>query len=135
MLTKILAITGLLALFGLTEQTLAAQVMFEWDTPANKTGIAGYFLGCGPATGNHGTPVKQPGANTTTGSLELAPGTWYCAAWSYGTPDTLVSGKSNEIEVIVPLSAPSNLRFTVTLTWDPARGIYVGRVGPVREVE
>jgi hypothetical protein len=128
-------LASLIVLAGMAQQANAAQVTFAWDTPTDKTGIVGYFLGCGPSAGNHGTPVKQPGANTSTGTLTLAPGTWYCAVWSYGAPDTLVSVKSNEPQVPVPLGAPNNLRFTVTLVWDRERGVFVAKAGPVREIE
>jgi hypothetical protein len=128
----LLTLVSLVSLFA--GQPRAAQVLFQWDTPADKVGIAGYFLGCGPVAGNSGTPTKAPGASTATLTLTLAPGTWYCAVWSYGSPDTLVSVKSNEVSVPIPLGSPNNLRFTVTLAWDAERGLYIGKVGLVREI-
>ena len=113
----------LLAICGFSVSANAAQVTFAWDQ-LDKTGVTGYWLGCGPAAGNNGTPVDVPGANTTTKALTLTPGQYFCAVWAYGTPNTLVSAKSNEVQVAIPPSAPGNLRYTVTLVWDEGRQMY-----------
>lgn len=118
----------LLLIIALCTPLLAnsAQVTLQWDPPADKAGIVGYFAGCGPAAGNNGTPTKAPGANTATITLTLAPGNWFCAVWAYGAPDTLISTKTNEVQVPVPLGAPGNLRYNVVLAvWDNVLNKYV----------
>ncbi len=113
-------------------QAQAAQVTFLWDQ-LDKTGVAGYTLGCGPTSGNHATVNDVPGANTLTKTLTLAPGQYFCAVWAYSTPSSLVSAKSNELVVLVPPSAPSNFRMTLSFVWDAIEQKYALYASDIQE--
>jgi hypothetical protein len=114
----------------LVTSAYAAQVSFAWDAPVGG-GATGYKLYCGSATGVYGAPVDVPGA-TLTKTLTLNGGPNFCAVTAYNA--VAESAKSNEVSVPLPPGAPPNLRFTVTLAWDDAKGIYVAKVGKVSEI-
>ena len=120
----------LVMLAAIVTSAYAAQVAFAWDAPVGG-GATGYKLYCGSATGVYGAPVDVPGA-TLTKTVTLNGGPNFCAVTAYNA--VAESAKSNEVSVPLPPGSPPNLRFTVTLAWDDAKGIYVARVGKVNEV-
>ena len=126
----IICLLVMLATMAIVTSAYAAQVAFAWDAPVGG-GATGYKLYCGSATGVYGAPVDVPGA-VLTKTVTLNGGPNFCAVTAYNA--VAESAKSNEVSVPLPPGSPPNLRFTVTLAWDDAKGIYVARVGKVNEV-
>lgn len=130
----LLGLIGLLAMLvsmAIVTSAYAAQVSFAWDAPVGG-GATGYKLYCGSATGVYGAPADVPGAATLTKTVTLNAGPNFCAVSAYNAVSE--SAKSNEVSVPLPPGTPPNLRFTVTLAWDDAKGIYVAKVGKVTEI-
>ena len=127
----VVCVFAMLVSMAIVTSAYAAQVSFAWDAPVGG-GATGYKLYCGSATGVYGAPVDVPGAATLTKTLTLNAGPNFCAVSAYNAVSE--SAKSNEVSVPLPPGTPPNLRFTVTLAWDDAKGIYVAKVGKVSEI-
>jgi len=90
-------------------------VTLQWDVPVDLTGIDGYEIHHGPATGQYDAIVDVPGAatNTTTAPDPGVGQTLYYAVRSRNADSSLVSTFSNEVSLTIPadvtLNPPGNL--------------------------
>ncbi len=104
-----------------------------WDY-GSTTGIVGFKLYCGDASGNHGTtPVATVSAASKTASVALpAASTKYCVVTAYTAAKE--SAKSNELRVDVAPDAPTNLRLALSLTLDERGRIISAQVERIDNV-
>ncbi len=121
-----LATAGLLAL-AFTEGALAASVTMLWDKPTDTTGIAGYQVHYGPASGKtsgvYQSVLPVSGASSTSATVpDLGAGTYYFAVRSRNADGTQVSAFSNEISKTITSS--DTTRPTVSLSASPTGTTY-----------
>ena len=91
--------TSILVLFSLIqlENGLAADVSLAWDA-STSTGITGYKVYVGTASGTYGSPVAI-GNQTTYAVTGLSAGTYYFAVTA--TTSSAESGFSNEVSTTI----------------------------------
>lgn len=117
----------LLALFA--SSALADQYALQWDYGTNP--ISGFKLYCGTATGVYpATPAATLPATTKTATVTVPAGTrQFCVVRAYDA--VAESPNSNEVNLYGRPDAPTNLRVTLTLTWNPITGEVLATVDTV----
>lgn len=106
----------------LAAASLTASIAFSatqdlvWDLPADTTGISGYQLRWGTATGNYPNSVYIASPTSTGGTAtSLTPGVMYYFVVKSCTDNlcTKYGADSNEVSAIIPLGVPGNLRLKI----------------------
>lgn len=96
----------------------AGSATLQWTLPTDTTGIAGYQVLYGTASGVYGAPIDVAGNSTTTSFTVngLLTGTrYYFVVRSANADKTLFSANSSEATGAIPLAAPGNLTIVITV--------------------
>jgi hypothetical protein len=101
----------LVALIGVSEDSLAGQLKLAWNAV---TGATGYRLYYGTSSGNYSSSVDAQNQTSATVSGLTDGARYYFAAKAYNSATT--SGFSNEVSAVVPASAGTSNPFTPDTT-------------------
>jgi Fibronectin type III domain len=105
------ALVVVVALIGLSEESIAGQLKLAWNAVAGATGYRLYY---GTSSGNYASSVDAQNQTTATVSNLTDGARYFFAVKAYN--NMTMSGLSNEVNGVVPASAGTSNPFTPDTT-------------------